>query len=110
MNLSPDWVSVLNARGWEAIHWREVGPGGAPDTELLRRARENDRVVLTQDLDFSQLLFTTRERGPSVVLLRMHDEFSPAAREHVLSALALAEEALMNGALLTISEKRVRLR
>jgi len=110
MNLSPDWVPLLAARGWEARHWSELGPGNAPDTDLLRWARENAHVVLTQDLDFSQLLFTTRECGPSVVLLRMNDEFDSAAREHVLAALDQAQNALTAGALLTISGTRVRLR
>ena len=25
MNLSPDWVTVLRAEGWEAEHWSRVG-------------------------------------------------------------------------------------
>jgi predicted nuclease of predicted toxin-antitoxin system len=110
MNLSPDWVPQLVARGWEARHWSEVGPGNAPDTDLMSWARENEHVVLTQDLDFPQLLFATREKGPSVVLLRMDNEFDSTAREHVLAALRQAEAALTTGALLTISEKRARLR
>ena len=24
MNLSPDWVPVLNDHGWQAIHWSTV--------------------------------------------------------------------------------------
>ena len=110
MNLSPDWVPLLTARGWQAQHWSNIGAGNAPDTELLRWAREQGHVVITQDLDFSQLLFATGDRGPSVVLLRMDNEFDPAARGKVCAALAQAESALMAGALLTISGTRVRLR
>ncbi len=110
MNLSPDWAPLLAARGWETLHWSAVGAGSAPDSELMRWARENVRVLLTQDLDFSQLLFATREHGPSVVLLRMDSEFDPAAREHVCAALARAESALAAGALLTITGRRIRLR
>lgn len=110
MNLSPDWLPLLAARGWEARHWSELGRGNAPDIELMGWAREHGHVVLTQDLDFSQLLFATRENGPSVVLLRMDNEFNSAARERVLAAVAHAEAALTAGALLTVSEKRVRVR
>ena len=110
MNLSPDWVTIFASHGWDAVHWSQVGPGNAPDTELMRWARESGRVVVTQDMDFSQLLFTTRESGPSVVLLRMDNEFDTAARDHVCAAIALAESALATGALLTISGHRVRLR
>ncbi len=67
MNLSPDGVPLLASYGWEARHWSTVGPGNAPDTELMRWAREHLHVIVTQDLDFSQLLFATRDAGPSVV-------------------------------------------
>jgi len=110
MNLSPDWVPLLAARGWEAKHWSQLGSGQAPDTELMRWARAEGHVVLTQDLDFSQLLFATRDGGPSVVLLRIEKEFDAAARNRVCAALAQAEGALVSGALLTISGNRARLR
>jgi len=110
MNLSPDWVPLLAARGWEAKHWSQLGSGQAPDTELMRWARAEGHVVLTQDLDFSQLLFATRDGGPSVVLLRIENEFDAAARNRVCAALAQAEGALVSGALLTISGNRARLR
>ena len=110
MNLSPDWVPLLASHGWEVSHWSTLGPGNAPDTVLMNWAREHQQVVLTQDLDFSQLLYTTQQRGPSVILLRMDNEFDPAARDHVCAAIALAETALATGALLTISGHRVRLR
>lgn len=110
MNLSPDWVPLLAACGWAAQHWSQLGPGNAPDTELTRWAREYAHVVLTQDLDFSQLLFATRDGGASVVLLRMDNEFDDTARAYVCAALTQAEAALTAGALLTISGRRVRLR
>ncbi len=110
MNLSPDWVPLLSSHGWEAQHWSNVGECNAPDTELMRWAREHGHVVLTQDLDFPQLLYTTKDSGPSVVLLRMDNEFDDSARDHICAALALAESDLTAGALLTISGNRVRLR
>jgi predicted nuclease of predicted toxin-antitoxin system len=110
MNLSPDWVPLLTSHGWDASHWSHVCQGNAPDTELMNWAREHQHIILTQDLDFSQLLHVTSEKGPSVVLLRMDNEFEPAARAHVCSAIALAKKALCHGALLTISANRVRLR
>ena len=73
-------------------------------------ARTHGHVVLTQDLDFSQILYAARESGPSVVLLRMANEFDTAARHHIFAALREAGTALESGALLTISPARVRLR
>ncbi|MES2660567.1 MAG: DUF5615 family PIN-like protein [Verrucomicrobiota bacterium] len=110
MNLSPDWIPMLQARNWEARHWSEVGLHNAADTQLMSWARMNNHVIVTQDLDFSQLLFSTGVMGPSVVLLRMKDEFDPSARENVFQALRLAQDSLEAGALLTISGDRARIR
>ena len=59
MNLSPGWVRLFEGRGWDALHWSQIGPGNAADSVILRWARENGRVVVTQDLDFTQLLYST---------------------------------------------------
>jgi predicted nuclease of predicted toxin-antitoxin system len=76
----------------------------------MRWAREHGYVVLTQDLDFAQILFANGDTGPSVVLLRMDNEFDSATRDRVCAALSQAESALMAGALLTLSGTRARLR
>jgi predicted nuclease of predicted toxin-antitoxin system len=101
---------LFEAHGWDAQHWSAIGPGNAPDKDLINWARDHRHVVITQDLDFSQILYATRDSGPSVVLLRMENEFDALARTHVCAAIALAEAALTAGALLTISGNRVRLR
>ena len=110
MNLSPDWIPLLRSREWEALHWSEVGQPNAPDSEIFAYARENRQVVLTQDLDFAQLLFATNHTGPSVVLLRVADEFDQAVRAKICNAIAIAAEELRVGALLTLSSRNARLR
>lgn len=35
MNLSPDWVKLLERAGWEAVHWSMVGDMRAPDEEIM---------------------------------------------------------------------------
>ena len=41
MNLSPDWVGVLTAKGWTSIHWSTVGDPRAADQEIMQWARTN---------------------------------------------------------------------
>ena len=110
MNLSPEWLGPLTRAGFEAIHWKDVGAAHSADKAILEWARREQHVVLTQDLDFAQLLFATQEAGPSVVLLRLRDEFDSAQRERVCSLLASARAALESGGLLVIDERRARLR
>lgn len=69
MNLTPRWVQEPAGAGHEALHWSEAGNRTASDTEICTFAREHGWVVLTNDLDFPQILAHTRQSGPSVVLL-----------------------------------------
>jgi len=75
MNLSPDWVKVLEHAGWEAVHWSTVGDMRAPDDIIMSWARENGYIVFTHDLDFGVLLALTRAESPSVIQVRTQDVF-----------------------------------
>ena len=110
MNLSPAWIRILSGHGWEACHWSSIGKGNEPDPLLLDWARKNGRILLTQDLDFPRILHATRQTGPSVVLLRMDNEFDGPAVNQVCSALRNAAPILESGALLTLTPKNARIR
>ena len=70
MNLTPRWVERLQEAVHEAVHWSLIGRKNAPDREICAYARERGHIILTNDLDFPQILARTGDGGPSVVLLR----------------------------------------
>jgi predicted nuclease of predicted toxin-antitoxin system len=110
MNLSPSWVGFLVQAGFEAIHWSNVGPGDAPDAELMRWAADHGHVVLTSDLGYGAILAATQRRRPSVVQIRA-DVLVPAAiGVAVLAAVGQAAAELREGALLSVDAGRGRLR
>ena len=51
VNLSPDWVEVLEQQGWQALHWSTVGDPRASDSVIMQWALANGYVVFTHDLD-----------------------------------------------------------
>jgi len=110
MNLSPAWVPVLQAAGWGAIHWSTIGAATATDAYIMTWARSNDCAVLTNDLDFSAILATTRSAGPSVVQIRGQDLSPTALRSTLLGSLAAHAEALRAGAILTVDLRTARVR
>ncbi len=69
-NLSPDWVPVLRANGWAAVHWSDIGDPRAADREIMDWASANRHVVFTHDLDFGTALALTHASGPSVIQVR----------------------------------------
>lgn len=110
MNLSPKWQSVLNSPGWEIKHWSKLGPHDATDQQLMVWARENHYVLLTQDLDFPQLLFATRAGSPSVVLLRLENELDTVQQARVKQAIVQSADRLEKGCLMVIDSLHVRVR
>ncbi len=110
MNLTPRWVVWLRDAGIDAVHWSELGPVTAPDSELFGYAQSNGMVVFTHDLDFGALLAHTRARGPSVLQVRAQDTSPEAIGQLVLSALRQHGEALESGALLTVDPQKSRVR
>lgn len=110
MNLSPRWVSILEAAGLEAVHWSAVGPGNASDIQIMAFARAENYVVLTYDLDFSAILAATQGEKPSVVQIRAADVSPDEIGPLVIDALRQMESELDLGALLTIDLQRTRLR
>ena len=52
MGVSSRTVAWLRDNGHDAVHVRELGLQRASDAEILRKAAEDTRVVLTMDLDF----------------------------------------------------------
>lgn len=110
MNLSPDWVTVLQAAGHDAVHWSTAGNIRATDAEIMAWARQNGRTVFTHDLDFGTLLALTRATGPSVIQVRTQDVTPAAIGSIVLASLRQFSGELERGALLVVEESRHRVR
>jgi predicted nuclease of predicted toxin-antitoxin system len=110
MNLSPSWVSSLNAAGFDASHWSELGAVNAPDAEIMAFAAANGFIVLTHDLDFGAILAVTNGLGPSVVQIRSLDVSPVSIGPKVIAGLRQMAVELNDGALLTIEPERTRIR
>lgn len=105
-----DWLAFLREHGLDCIAWLHVGAPTAPDSEILRAARLQDRIVLTHDFDFGRLLAFSRDTHPSVIQFRAADIRPAAVGPQLLLALATHREALAAGALITVEVDRTRSR
>jgi predicted nuclease of predicted toxin-antitoxin system len=102
MNLTPRWVPFLGSAGHEAVHWSSVGSRSAKDGEICDYARQYGFVILTNDLDFPQILAYTRQTAPSVVLLRGEPLVPEVRGSALLGALQDGEVELHQGAIVTL--------
>jgi predicted nuclease of predicted toxin-antitoxin system len=110
MNLSPDWVPVLQRHGWSATHWSTVGDPRATDRTIMDWAVANGYIVFTHDLDFGTMLALTHATGPSVIQVRSENVLPDHLQPFVIAALRQHDADLVSGALVVVDEARCRTR
>ena len=110
MNLSPDWVGLLQTAGWITTHWANVGNPRATDRAIMDWAEANGYIVFTHDLDFGTILALTHKSGPSVLQVRGDDVLPDHLGSTVIAALQQHEAELAAGALVVVEVRRNRVR
>jgi predicted nuclease of predicted toxin-antitoxin system len=110
MNLSPEWIALLEEAGFEAVHWSAIGDSKAADEEILAWAKANRHVFFTHDLDFGAILASSKANSPSVLQLRIQDVNPHHIRQLVVSVLRQFEAELTKGALISVDQEKSRAR
>ncbi len=110
MGISPRVVSALREQGHEAVHLQELGLGRMPDGDILAKASEEGRILLTHDLDFGELLAASGGKLPSVIIFRLKDMLADNVNFHLFQILAKQTSALEKGVVCSVTERKVRIR
>jgi predicted nuclease of predicted toxin-antitoxin system len=100
----------LAEAGHDATHVVRIGLAGSPDEQVLARAADEDRILITTDTDFPTLLALSGEPIPSVLLLRGVSDTIQGRLAAIVSALPSIQEELEAGAVAVVERDRVRLR
>ena len=90
MGVSMTTVDLLRQAGEAVVHLRDEGLHRLPDDEILEKARREQRVVLTFDLDFGDLL--------------------AAVTPKLFRVLDACRAELERGAIIILEDERYRLR
>ncbi len=110
MGISLRTVSWLRSAGYDVVHLRDEGLQRLPDDQILVKARTEGRILLTVDLDFAQLLATSGDNLPSVILFRLGNENYNAINERLTEVLRECEADLEVGAIISVSNETFRVR
>jgi len=79
-------VRALDTAGYDVEWVREVQPK-ASDTAVIARAQREQRILLTNDKDFAQLVYLQRLTTSGVVLLRLPALRSQQKARRLLAAV-----------------------
>ena len=110
MGVSMSTVKALRDAGEEVTHLREQSLLTMPDDQIVAKAIREERVILTFDLDFGDLLAASGGRVPSVILFRMRNQTPAAVTLRLFEALRTCRDALATGAIVIVEDAAYRLR
>ena len=110
MGISIETVHWLRNEGHDAIHLHEQGVDQLSDPGIIEKARAEGRILLVHDLDFGQLMSLSGSRLPSVITFRLMDMRPESVNQALREVLQQFSRELEQGALLSIRERRIRVR
>ena len=103
-------AELLRAVGHDCVHVYELGLGGQPDEQIMALADRENRVLISADTDFGELLANAPVLAPSVILLRRTDKRAGSLAAVVIANPGQFTEDLAADALIVISDTRIRAR
>lgn len=110
MNISPLTVEDLKKLGWDIVRVPEIMDIKSKDIQILTYAREHNRVVITQDLDFSSLLALNGYEKPSVINLRVDNARPDFVTNRIIEIVNELEKELGEGIVVSVDEISARYR
>lgn len=110
MNISPLTVEGLRKIGWNIVRVSEILDRKTKDIEILTYAQDHNKVIITQDLDFSTLLAVRGFKKPSVINLRFGNARPDFIRDRIIEIVSEMERELEEGIVISVDEISARYR
>ena len=112
MGVSPRCVEWLCSQGYDAVHLCEQNLHQLPDSDVLRKAYSEKRILLTMDLDFSRLLSSAKANGlPLTIIFRLSDQRPQSVQVMIEKTLPFLKLHFKNGnAILSVTDNKIRIR
>ena len=110
MPLSPSLAYWLDTQGHDAVHAGEIGMHRATDTEIIERAKQEGRTIVTADLDYPRLLALARATEPSLVLFRDGDWNDADLVKRMQDVLAALPESELAQSIVVVDRTTIRRR
>lgn len=108
MGVSLKTVKWLREKAHDCVHLLDEGLERLSDAEIIVKAKLEERVVLTMDLDFSRLMAWSNDIKPSIITFRLDNERSEYVNKGLLVVLENHKFELNQGAMITVTDQNIR--
>jgi predicted nuclease of predicted toxin-antitoxin system len=102
--------TLLRNAEHDCTHIYELGMSGALDDQVMAVAEREHRILISADIDSGELLAHSPVLAPSVILVRRADKRAEPLATIILANLDQIAGDLTVGALVVISDTRIRTR
>ncbi len=110
MGVSWRIVEWLRTEGHDAIHLREQQLHRLPNGRIFTKAADEQRVILTWDLDFTEIVALSETRLVSAIVFRLLNTRSENVIRRLARVLSESARDLEEGAIISVEDSRHRVR
>ncbi|MBN1658590.1 MAG: DUF5615 family PIN-like protein [Anaerolineae bacterium] len=107
-NVSRLVINTLRQQGHDILVVAEQDLAGAADDAIIARGLGENRIIVTHDKDFGQLLLNPLKEHGGVILLRLRLPTPQNALRAIQRALASLPEARFYGNVVVVEDARIR--
>jgi predicted nuclease of predicted toxin-antitoxin system len=109
-NWSRRHASRLRGNGHDAVAVVEESLGGASDPVVRSAAIRSDRILVTLDADFGNIIRYPPQGTPGIIWLRLHPPTETKIERALDRCLAKLGEQDLTGKLVVVDEDKIRVR
>ncbi len=106
-NVATSVVRALREAGFDVKDIKEEQLHGVSDNDVLRLASREDRIIITHDKDFANVLSFFRMKHKGIILLRLQNQHSSNVSQVLLHVLQSKLAKKIQNNLVIISDTKV---
>ena len=109
-NLHDDFAVLLRQHGHDAVTVNDQQMQGHADDDIAAACLREGRAIVTQDLDFSNILTYPPQDYSGIIVLRLHDQSRPSVVAVVSRLIPLFATESLVGCLWIVDDIGMRIR
>jgi predicted nuclease of predicted toxin-antitoxin system len=110
MGVSQRVVTWLRGQGHDVLHLRDEQLQRLPDEDVFAKAVNEQRIILTFDLDFAEILAFAGDETASVIVFRLVNASPDNVMARLDQVLKSSADDLEQGVIISVEDFRYRIR
>ncbi len=109
-NLPDEVAEILNRSSHDAVTVLQQDMGGKEDSDIAKVCRNEDRVIVTLDIDFADILTYPPDQYPGIIVFRITNQSKPSILKHVKRVVKVLALHSCQQQLWIVEKERIRVR